>query len=250
MFQRLNSIQNRKGMKILPPVPTLLQTGLVYWVDTSGGSYPGTGTLVKDLVTNSNNTTLSGSYTYVSATKTIQINNTSTTSSSNVSQMQLTGKATITGGYKTVSIWYKQLNVNDIWANLFDSRLTAGNFNGIMISRQPSSTNGGTYLGGITNLYIDGGNSINITSLQGNSNPGAWTGREFTIGTWHNITVTTTQTFSPMTITVANRGAGGEGYNTEIAIVLVYSQQITEAQNRTNYNYYRNLYPYLKNGGV
>jgi hypothetical protein len=147
----------------------------------------------------------------------MRFTNTSASYGSNIQYMQ---KGTNNVDFKSVSIFYKQYARPTANNYIFDGRDTGGN-NGSWV-----------WSGGIgpfwENLYIDGGVSITPS----------WSGAEFTDNTWHNLTYTSSKTLSPLgSLTFPARYSQNEGANVEIAIILVYTNQLTQAENLQNYQY-------------
>ena len=205
---------------------SLVRDGLVCHYDfTNSFSYPGSGSDVRNLVSGIVDASLNNNPVFQYSTSTMHFVNTDGTyDGSNNKQFMRTMNDI---SFRTVSIWYKQLTIYGDAVYLFDGRPTVftGSRGGYVYKGQA-----GTYW---TNCYQDGG--ANITPI-------TWTGTEFTNGTWHNITFTS-NIVTPETGPITVPGYRFDQYasNLEIAAVLVYNREITQAENNQNYNYYRNV---------
>ena len=178
--------------------------------------------------------TLYNNPSYFSSLRTMTFINTNATGTNNIQCMQSSANVT----FRSVSIWYRQLQQFNTanGAYLFDGRASAGTDNGTYIYGSTSGTVTGVVTTFWTNCYYDGGSSVTPS----------WRGNEFTNGTWHNVTFTATTAATGL-LTIAGRFNIQQGANVEIAAVLVYDRQISQAENTQNYNYYFNIF---NNNGI
>ena len=187
------------------------------FISSSPASYSGSGTSVTNLITSAADMTLYNTPTWNSTTRTMRFTNTSATGGSNIQYMQ---KGTNNVDFKSVSIFYKQYAKPTAHTYIFDGRNTSNANDSYIWSGGMSSF--------WENLYRDGGVSITPS----------WSGAEFTDNTWHNLTYTSSKTLSPLgSLTFPARFSQNEGANIEIAIILVYTKQLTQAENLQNYQY-------------
>jgi hypothetical protein len=200
-----------------PAVP--ITNGLIAWFDPSDTRcYSGTGATLGSLIPTSLSGTggtlisgtVGGTYNYNATSGAIRLTNSSATSASNVSYLQLESLSNIT----TVSIWYYQHSASSN-RYLLDGRTGA---TGGWLYNEASGLNwtSGT-------LYKNGG-SAQITT---------WSNIE-SIGAWQNITVIANESITD-DITVFARSNLREGLDVTFGPILIYNRALTEAENRTNY---------------
>ena len=149
--------------------------------------------------------------------------NTNSNRLSNIECMQTTS----TTSFKTISIWYKQLaksTASPIY--LFDGRLVSTGFDN---QSYIFYTSIGTYW---TNMYRDGGSNLTPT----------FSGAEFANDTWHNVTFTSSSVAVTGNLTFCGRYSINECANLQVAAVLVYNRQISQAENAQNYAYMKRTY--------
>lgn len=194
--------------------------GLTVWVDpNNASSYPGSGSVVTDLVSGASHSMV-GSYTYSASG--MRLNNTNlTVGASNVSNLRLASTSNI----KTVSLWFYNHGTTSTNRFLLDGR--TGSSEAYLSGAIGTDWSTGT-------LYTNGGTSQSITF----SNFGL---DAIPSGKWVNKTLIANKSFTD-DLTLFGRYTNVEGANVTIGVVLVYNRVLTEAENRANYDSLRIRY--------
>lgn len=172
---------------------------------------------VKNIVTSTADISCNSFPLYNAFTSTVSFTNSMLDVSLNTQCMQ---SNTFINNVQTISIWYRQLdNISGIPIYLFD-----GSGNESSVSSSGVGVNW-------TNMYYDGGDSMTPV----------WTGNDFTYGTWHNITFTSSENKNYIK-TFFGKLDGTTGLNIEVASIMVYNRPISQAENLQNYNYMRSTF--------
>lgn len=190
----------------------LVRSGLISFLDAGvSAGYSGSGATLTDLSGNGNDGTLNGTYNYFGSH--VSIENKSTTILNNISYVKLPTLTNIT----TVSLWFNPQTTTSITRYLLDMR--TGGTNGYIYSQG----NGANWSSG--KLYFNGGSQQSIT----------WATMDASIGTWRNVTVTANV---PATddINLFSRYTNAEAYDVLFSVALIYNREITEQENRRNFN--------------
>ena len=212
--------------------PALVTSGLVNHYNFTDTScyYPLTGagaavTSITNLVNSTADMSLVNSPTYLPFSKTLFLD-------SSVGNQHLLRSSSTT--FQSISIWYRQYAQPAGPRYLFDGQ-----------GGPPYAANSWVYRGGSTNdvgpmwtnCYFDGGSNITPVGIVG----------RYTDLTWHNVTYTSTTQATSGAFRIGANSTGIESMTIEIAVILIYNRQITQAENTQNYNYYNNL---LNNNGL
>lgn len=205
-------------LKFFSTTPTINTNGLEFYIDTmSSSSYSGSGSTIYNLLNGAETATLAGTYsldTSLSGVRGIRLSNTSGTMTSNVSRVNVNKTINIT----TVSIWLYIHSIPSSSVYILDSRtgMTGGWIK-----------NGGAGSDWATGkLYINGGNQQSILWSDVN-----------TTGVWRNITfVANNPGFDSMNL--FSRYGNNEGLNVTFGPIMIYNRELSEKENRQNYNYY------------
>ena len=196
---------------------TINTNGLEFYIDTMrSSSYSGSGNTIYNLLNSAETATLGGTYsldTSLSGVRGIRLSNTSGTRTSNVSRVNVNKNINIT----TVSIWL-YIHSTPTTVYILDSR--TGMTGGWIYNGGPGSS------WATGKLYVNGGNQQSI--LWSNMN---------TTGVWRNITfVANNPGFDSMTL--FSRYSNNEGLNVTFGPIMIYNRELSEEENRQNYNYY------------
>ena len=198
--------------------PTINTNGLEFFIDTmSSSSYSGSGSTIYNLLNSAETATLGGTYsldTSLSGVRGIRLFNTSGSRTSNVSRVNVNKTINIT----TVSIWLYIHSFPSGTQYILDSR--TGMSTGYIYNGSP----GGNWATG--KLYVNGGSQQSI--LWSNMN---------TTGVWRNITLVANNPGFD-SITLFSRYSNNEGLNVTFGPIMIYNRELSEEENRQNYNYY------------
>lgn len=204
-------------LKFFSTTPTINTNGLEFYIDTmSSSSYSGSGSTIYNLLNGAETATLAGTYsldTSLSGVRGIRLFNTSGTRTSNVSRVNVNKTINIT----TVSIW---LYIHSIPTTVYILDSRTGMSSGYIY-------NGGSGPDWATGkLYVNGGSQQSIL----------WSSIA-TTGVWRNITfVANNPGFDSMNL--FSRYSNNEGLNVTFGPIMIYNRELSEEENRQNYNYY------------
>jgi len=206
--------------------PTINTDGLQMYIDPMDLTcYSGSGSTMYNIMNTSENATLAGSYsndTNPMYWRTIRLSNTSSTDTSNVSRLQI--NKTITN-ITTISMWIKIHSIPSNNWYLLDSRT------GMASGWIKNGGAGSDWSSG--KLYKNGGSqqSVSWDVMIGSG----------TVGFWQNITLVANNPGTD-SMTMFSRYSNNEGLNVTFGPIMIYNREITEQENRDNYNYYCEMF--------
>ena len=206
--------------KFRPVAAPVTQDLILFFDSERTDCYPGTGTAIYNLVDNTPST-LFGDVTYSSGILRIHNENTSNPG------LRLAGiQCQTVTGFKTISLWYKQITSSaGYYSYIVDAR--TGMDGGWVYDTPSNDYFGGSWASG--SMFINGGATQSPTYTQ-------------QLNVWRNVTFVTDGTAYTDDITLFSRYTQSEGLDVEFGACMIYSRAITEAENNQNYNQFKTRY--------
>jgi hypothetical protein len=213
-------VEGRPWVSVVNPAP-VTQDLILFFDSERTDCYPGTGTTIYNLVDNTPST-LFGNVTFSDGVLRIHNENTSNPG------LRLAGiECQTVTGFKTISLWYKQITSSaGYYSYIIDAR--TGMPGGWVYDTPSNDYFGENWATGT--MFIDGGASQQPNYTQ-------------QLNVWRNVTFVTNGTAFTDNITLFSRHTREEGLDVEFGACMIYSRAITEAENKQNYDQFKTRYP-------
>jgi len=212
-------VEGRPWVSVVNPAP-VTQDLILFFDSERTDCYPGTGTTIYNLVDNTPST-LFGNVTFSDGVLRIHNENTSNPG------LRLAGiECQTVTGFKTISLWYKQITSSaGYYSYIIDAR--TGMPGGWVYDTPSNDYFGENWATGT--MFIDGGASQQPNYTQ-------------QLNVWRNVTFVTNGTAFTDNITLFSRHTREEGLDVEFGACMIYSRAITEAENKQNYDQFKTRY--------